>query len=747
MLTRSKLKAGPEASGPRTDHHTTDGVGQVPASAGARSESPAPAASPIQAFLQDLFRGSDRKATAHPTEPAASTLPDPAVSDPPGSTEADQTADVRPAETQDAPAVLGSQGPSSDSNPPAHAISPSETHVVNQGVGSIISPSVENASRKANVASTVSAPASAGDEGLSPRAQTQMLSTMQGMIQELQEQQLVAMHALVESSQQCMRQEMCAALAEASAQQGPTPGPEPYEDFSDTNDSDAAGNDGTKYSTPSSSKESDSPPQNSCTAPSSAPRKSIGIDSCTAPSSAPSEPEPAASNETERKYTHFDQSPLFKKTATRNNIDIGMGFGNGLNVTGETRDQANTNALLHALITMLSKDKARPEKTDWDLSWTKGSQHQALQRFDTSVDKKIAFDLAPSPGDKQGMIALHRSLEADSLLKAFHDGMLQSAYVDERQRLVAALYTLACTAESCEQAESKAFSTLHRALQRSASGAKPVGGGSNSYTRLKQIESGVRELSRGAVVKSEDKGLHGANTADLLYLFDCSFAAATLVSNYAQFEQQFNELTFDKGNLPSATLMKMHQLVQRKTGQDSPQCWEETRGRFSTQLQSMAKDHKVLEPFVNKIADVDFANKSYEDWLQQFRAYEDNESFQNYFKTLHAGGRTTPRLQTSRTVNAVGHDPLLAGINELKKEMKEIAAVRTSSGSAGAATLTQLAAQVANLSASDQGRTPGTRAFAGFDEAWVIKERACPVSPLRAAGISGRCGLPKSAGC
>ena len=216
---RSKTEAGPEASGPRTDHHTTDGVGQVPASAGARSESPAPAASPIQTFLQNLFRDSDRKATAHPTEPAASALPDPAVADPPGSAATDQTADVAPAETQDAPAVLGSHGPSSEPNPPAHAISPSETHVVNQGVGSIISPSVENASCKANVASTVSAPASAGDDAdLSRLAhEAQVLS----MIHQLHEQQLAAMHALVEGSQQCMRKEMYAALAEASARQGP----------------------------------------------------------------------------------------------------------------------------------------------------------------------------------------------------------------------------------------------------------------------------------------------------------------------------------------------------------------------------------------------------------------------------------------------------------------------------------------------------------------------------------------------
>ena len=61
-----------------------------------------------------------------------------------------------------------------------------------------------------------------------------------------------------------------------------------------------------------------------------------------------------------------------------------------------------------------------------------------------------------------------------------------------------------------------------------------------------------------------DKGLRGANTANLLHLFDSSFAAATRNSNYAQFEQQFNELTFEKGVEPSAALMRTHQLMQMK---------------------------------------------------------------------------------------------------------------------------------------------------------------------------------------
>ena len=71
----------------------------------------------------------------------------------------------------------------------------------------------------------------------------------------------------------------------------------------------------------------------------------------------------------------------------------------------------------------------------WGVTWTTGSTHSALKSFDTTVDKQFAFDMAPSPGDKQGMILLHKSLDADKLLKAFHDGMLQSAYVEERQRL------------------------------------------------------------------------------------------------------------------------------------------------------------------------------------------------------------------------------------------------------------------------------------------------------------------------
>ena len=74
--------------------------------------------------------------------------------------------------------------------------------------------------------------------------------------------------------------------------------------------------------------------------------------------------------------------------------------------------------------------------------------------------------------------------------------------------------------------------------------------------------------------------------------------------------------------------------------------WELTSGRFSTMLRTSARDHPVLQPFVNKIAEIDFANKSYEDWLRQFQAYEDDENFKAQLKIMQSGaGRPATRSQ------------------------------------------------------------------------------------------------------
>ena len=84
--------------------------------------------------------------------------------------------------------------------------------------------------------------------------------------------------------------------------------------------------------------------------------------------------------------------------------------------------------------------------------WTQGSRHKTLQSFDTSVDTKLAFTMAPSPIDKSGMAALTDSLKPETLLRAFHDGLLQADFVKERKRFTTALYSLACTAASGEEA-------------------------------------------------------------------------------------------------------------------------------------------------------------------------------------------------------------------------------------------------------------------------------------------------------
>ena len=101
--TRSQGKSGPEA-GPQTLHHTPDGRDQVPASAGARSESSAAsAASPWEKVAEWVGKlGSDRKQSSKKAEWDASVRPA-TIADPRGSDVSDISAETSgSAETTDA---------------------------------------------------------------------------------------------------------------------------------------------------------------------------------------------------------------------------------------------------------------------------------------------------------------------------------------------------------------------------------------------------------------------------------------------------------------------------------------------------------------------------------------------------------------------------------------------------------------------------------------------------------------------
>ena len=79
--------------------------------------------------------------------------------------------------------------------------------------------------------------------------------------------------------------------------------------------------------------------------------------------------------------------------------------------------------------------------------------------------------------------------------------------------------------------------------------------------------------------------MSGATTINLLNLFDCAFAAPrTRFSNYSQFEQAIEKLSFEKGVPPSAALVRMRQLTNMHEGADSRGVWEKTSSRISTQL-------------------------------------------------------------------------------------------------------------------------------------------------------------------
>ena len=122
------------------------------------------------------------------------------------------------------------------------------------------------------------------------------------------------------------------------------------------------------------------------------------------------------------------------------------------------------------------------------------------------------------------------------------------------------------------------------------------------------------------------------DTNELLLLLDEEFAAPTLVSKYNQFEQARNELAFDKGVLPSQMLFKMYQLVKMRAGTSDSLVWEETRGQVASLLEAQAVANPILRMFTNQISLVSFANSSYEEWLTQFKSFEDSQSFRKALK-------------------------------------------------------------------------------------------------------------------
>ena len=386
---------------------------------------------------------------------------------------------------------------------------------------------------------------------------------------------------------------------------------------------------------------------------------------------------------------------------------------------GAQADQNVTIKLLEAqtaLINRIGKEKVRQGNTLWKLPWVTGSTHPALRGFTTAVNEQMAAATAPS--DKSSLHTVYETLKPEVLLKPFHDGLPQAQYLEERMRLTTSLYSLACTATSEGKADGLAFAVVVRALGRSASGSKPLGGGANSYTRLEQISTRVNELSQGETIKNESGLLSGANTANLLNLFDCAFAAPTRFSNYRQLEEALNELSFERGVPPSAALVRMRQLINMHEGADSRGVWEKTSSHISTQLSKQLNNHEVLRPFVDKIMDADFAERSFDDWHKQFLIYEDDIRFKDALASVKSrvGGQVSTRPQTmpkTRHNEQSGQTQLLNRIAALE---------RARDSSEPPQGRDWLSGQVASASASiATGTSRGTGSF-GFDEAWVLKE-------------------------
>ena len=345
-----------------------------------------------------------------------------------------------------------------------------------------------------------------------------------------------------------------------------------------------------------------------------------------------------------------------------------------------------------------NSNKKPDTKTRWMLSWTAGSRYKTLLSFDTAVDKENAYKMAPRPDNKAGMLTLTDTLKPEILLRGLHDGLNEADFVKERTRLTTKLYSLACTAPTEEEAEHTVFQYLFRAIQRSASGVKPVGGSQHSYTRLSKVESHVDELNRGEGIVDEarDKAVSGATVDSLLYLIDREFSAATTAAKYMQFDQDLDKIRFANGMSPSEMLTRLHNLVRMHNGKagDASAIWEATKARFTILLDKQVGAHPVLKTFYDKLRDGDFESKSYSAWIDQFKKYEDSQEFRSELESAISGAGRRALDRSSRLTGAVTPVTPVTPVDTGRPDT------------------------LANYAASLQGR----RAFSNWDDTWVQKE-------------------------
>ena len=394
--------------------------------------------------------------------------------------------------------------------------------------------------------------------------------------------------------------------------------------------------------------------------------------------------------------------------------------------------------MVHALRDLAEKT-AKPTRcaTKHSFEFLKGSRHPGLKRAQTAVDRERAFSAAPDPKDKADVQSHIGSLKSKIL--ALSDDASDWDFIKARESLVSYLYGLTCLRENEEDGDSYAYATFVREFDK----ARPGGKSSTALSKLKDAIDATESMERGGDVSA------GYKLDTLLLKIDESFVPSNTSSFYSIYSSVLQKLELKRGVRPSRALTSLEEVFRSNTT-DAERVKSETQGAFKEWLEKESKDANAavaLEPFMVKVNDLDFAEKSLSSWKAQFRVMEQAPSFTTLLGDVERGSDSTPKARaTSGRSSGQGGVHLLE--DRLEALMDKISAIEdrlviADSDIVDALTYGQLMGANAGAATEISGKTL-------FDDEWVAKNGvpgyAAPNNrarkPINIKALCEACNIP-----
>ena len=356
--------------------------------------------------------------------------------------------------------------------------------------------------------------------------------------------------------------------------------------------------------------------------------------------------------------------------------------------------------------------KAYRVTTDHSYEWLRGSTNQGLAMYDTVIDLGAAAAAAPNIEDK-AIRAEYTGARLASAFGTFRDGTKVYDYGRQRQYLGRHLYGITRYQGDAITGDGSAFGFAMAALQTIVGG-----GSSDKYKVLKNVFEKLQGAPRDSLTD-------GLRVQRLLEVLDDAFVPPTAVSRTRFVQEQLNELTPQKGSRPSDVLDRVQTLYSDVRGLAGSRSEEEIKNEVQDHLFNLAAHDAdsaaALEPFTQKLSDLDFRSKSLASWRIQFRVIEDMPTTKAAFAALLRGKGAAKSGLASRVAFAdmgdsggvaeptAASSALIAAIQSLEKRMAE-----------DKADMLQQLSRGINLANDGQGGS-GNRSGGLFGEEWVAK--------------------------